>query len=39
MTRSADEAQMDAEPIAKRPRIERPEGHYYSVSVLTSKLS
>lgn len=33
MTRSAEDAQMDAEPIPKRPRIERPEGHYYPVSV------
>lgn len=31
LTRSADEAQMDVEPNAKRPRIERPEGHFYPV--------
>jgi len=35
MTRSADEAQMETEPIAKRPRIERPEGHFYPVSALS----
>ena len=29
-TRPADGAP-DSEPVAKRPRIERPEGHYYPV--------